>query len=112
MGPGPTAAPAFDCACGAPPTIVDHLNFQGFDLSTPTSRRKRRAPTPEACRAACDGDAECVAFTFITGKVDFPQHCFLKAAGFEARAQFSSGTVSGVKAGCSAGCGRRRSRDR
>ena len=57
------------------------------------------------CRAACDGDAKCVAFTFIIGKVDFPQHCFLKAAGFEARAQFSSGTVSGVKAGCSAGCG-------
>jgi hypothetical protein len=110
--PGPSAAPAFDCACGAPPTIVDHLNFQDFDLSTPTSRRSRRAPTPEACRAACDGDAKCVAFTFITGKVDFPQHCFLKAAGFEARAQFSSGTVSGVKAGCSAGCGRRRSRDR
>ena len=110
--PGPSAAPAFDCACGAPPTIVDHLNFQDFDLSTPTSRRSRRAPTPEACRTACDGDAKCVAFTFITGKVDFPQHCFLKAAGFEARAQFSSGTVSGVKAGCSAGCGRRRSRDR
>lgn len=103
VGP-PSAAPAFDCACGAPPTIVDHLNFQGFDLST-TSRRNRRAPTPEACRAACDGDARCVAFTFITEKVDFPQHCFLKAAGFEARAQFSSGTVSGVKAGCSAGCG-------
>ena len=77
---------------------MPHLNFVGSDLN------RGRAKTAEACYNACAKTRGCAAFTFITspGFNEKARHghdrCWLKKAGFERGAEYSSGTISGVVA--------------
>ena len=91
------AAPVWDPAGGVD-KLVPHLNFVGSDLN------RGRAKTAEACYNACAKTRGCAAFTFITspGFNEKARHghdrCWLKKAGFERGAEYSSGTISGVVA--------------
>ena len=99
---GPKArAPAWDPAGGVD-KLVPHLNFVGSDLNRGRAGRRPKAKTAEACYSACAKTRGCAAFTFITspGFNEKARHghdrCWLKKAGFERGAEYSSGTISGV----------------
>ena len=95
------AAPVWDPAGGVD-KLVPHLNFVGSDLNRGRPGRRPKAKTAEACYSACAKTRGCAAFTFITspGFNEKARHghdrCWLKKAGFERGAEYSSGTISGV----------------
>ena len=94
-------APAWDRAGGVD-KLVPHLNFVGSDLNRGRPGRRPKAKTAEECYSACAKTRGCAAFTFITspGFNEKARHghdrCWLKKAGFERGAEYSSGTISGV----------------
>ena len=95
---GPKArAPAWDPAGGVD-KLVPHLNFVGSDLNRGRPGRRPKAKTAEECYSACAKTRGCAAFTFITSPSFRHGHhrCWLKKAGFERGAEYSSGTISGV----------------